>query len=883
MQAANDLRGGNSTRQQRRTLVLRGDSATPDPDWSFSHLGRPLSGRVPARLKAFGNRLMQPRVVLVMAILAGACLVLSTYYYLKLASEIDARLQSSSLDNSVGIFSSPFEVSLGAQLPIDELVEYLQTAGYHQRSEDADENIVGSFEITGDEIEVVPGNSVASAGLYPVRIRVDKSGRIASLTSPVTGEHLRSARIEGGLLAAVRDGDRRKKIAVQFSDVPEVLRDAIVAAEDRRFFSHNGIDWRGILRALKTDIDQGELVQGGSTLTQQLIKNDFLSADRTFSRKLKEAAMAVILESRLSKEQIFTVYCNDVYLGQSGTFAINGFAQAAQVYFDKQLNELTLAEAAFLSGLICAPNRYSAHREPARAIERRNRVLDAMTETEAIPPEASAAAKAEPLSIKKHETKGDYGASYFIDYAQRFVDQRYAGLETKRRITTTMDPRLQRAAYGALTRQTEKLDKMRARPARKAAAAPQPVQAAIVALDAHTGEVLAMVGGRSYDESQLNRATDAKRQPGSAFKPFVYATALNSRSFTAASLISDTPQTFSYDGGRSEYKPSNYHGAFTNRNVTLREALTRSLNVPSVSLALSVGLNNVANVAENSGLERPRVYPSMALGTSEVSPLQLAGAYTAFANDGTAVRPIPIRSTSRDDRTGVSEQVRATSTFVFSPQVAYLMTNLMQSVVDSGTASKLRAMGLTGAIAGKTGTTDDGWFVGYTPRIVCAVWVGLDDNSDLRMKASDAALPMWADFMKQVLELRPELGGESFSRPAGIVSAEIDPLTGCLAGPETLTRRTEIFISGTEPAASCYQEEPGDSELVLGSDNGVPTAVPTSEQIEESALELGTITMQVCAQTGLIATDDCPGAEKKTFDVGKEPHEHCRPEFHRQD
>ncbi|MEK6300306.1 MAG: PBP1A family penicillin-binding protein [Acidobacteriota bacterium] len=824
---------------------------------------------------------MQPRVLLILAVLVVVSSVVTIYYYNKLAAEIDARLQSSFLDNSVGIFSGPFEVSVGNRLPIDELVEYLQMAGYHQRSaDDAGENVIGSYEVAGDEIEVVPGNT-SSAGLYPVRIRVDKNGRVVSLTGPVTGERLTSARIEGGLLAAVRDGDRRKKIPVQFSDIPEILRDAIVAVEDRRFFSHSGVDWRGILRALKADINQGELVQGGSTLTQQLIKNDFLTADRTFTRKLKEAAMAVILESRLSKEQIFTIYCNDVYLGQSGTFAINGFAQAAQVYFDKPLNDLTLPEAAFLAGLICAPNRYSAHRDEARALGRRNRVLDSMAETHAISPEESAAAKAEPLQIKKHETTGDYGASYFIDYAQRFLDERYArvGLSSRRRITTTMDPRLQRAAYGALTRHTEKLDKLLARSTRKGTT-PQQVQAAVVALDAHTGEVLAMVGGRSYDESQLNRATDAKRQPGSAFKPFVYATALNSRSYTAASLISDTPQTFKYDGGRSEYKPSNYHGAFTNRNVTLREALRRSLNVPSVSLAMSVGLGNVANVAEKSGLERPRVYPSMALGTSEVSPLELAGAYTVFANDGTALRPIPIRSTDDDDRAVATERLQATSTYVFSPQVAYLMTSLLQSVVDSGTASRLRAMGLKGAMAGKTGTTGDGWFVGYTPRIVCAVWVGFDDNRDLRMKASDAALPMWADFMKQALDLRPELGGDSFPRPGGIVSVEIDPATGCLAGPDSLELRLEMFIVGTEPLSSCYPEAPAESELALATDQRVRTELPTSEQIEEDAFDLGMISLDVCAQTGLLASPDCPSSEKRTFSAGKEPRDMCRAEFH---
>ena len=833
---------------------------------------------------------MQPQVLLVIGILVAAFSAVSVYYYGKFAAEIDARLQKSFMDDSVGIFAGPFKVSVGDRLPINELIEYVESAGYHQKTAEADENIIGSYEVAGDEIEVVPGNSVSSQrGLYPVRIHVDKNGRVASMTSSATGERLKSAPIEGGLLAAVRDGDHRKKIAVQFSDIPETLRDAIVAVEDRRFFSHNGIDWRGILRALKADLDQGELVQGGSTLTQQLIKNDFLTADRKFSRKIKEAAMAVILESRLSKAQIFTVYCNDVYLGQSGTFAVNGFAQAAQVYFDKKLADLTLGETAFLAGLICAPNRYSAHRDPARGVERRNHVLDAMVDTGAISFDASEAAKAEPLQIKKHETTGDYGASYFIDYAQRFLDARYAttGLSSRQRITTTMDPRLERAAYEALTRQTEKLDKVLGRSTRKDAT-PQRVQAALVALDSHIGEVVAMVGGRSYDESQLNRATDAKRQPGSAFKPFVYATAFNSRSYTAASLLSDTPQAFSYDGGRSEYKPTDYHGGFTNRNVTLREALRRSLNVPAVSLAMSVGLGNVADVAEKSGLQRPRVYPSMALGASEVSPLELAGAYTAFANEGMALRPIPIRSTAGPDGPGSSERLQAASTYVFSPQVAYLMTNMLQSVVDSGTASKLRGMGLKGALAAKTGTSSDGWFVGYTPRIVCAVWVGFDDNRDLQLKASDAALPIWADFMKQALDLCPELGGDSFPRPGGIVSAVIDPTTGCLAGPESLERRLEIFIAGTEPTSNCVQEPPADAELDPGAadlvtpvDTPLPTDVPGSD-VEGIVVVSHQVSLEVCVETGLIASPYCPHTEKRSFEPGNEPRERCRPEFHRE-
>lgn len=876
MRIVSEVGGRNHASLDDRTLVLGG--RVNSKHVSFGNRIVSITTHIPGTLKSAGRQLTRPRVLIVVATLIITFAVVTVYYYNEFAREIDARLQGSFLDNSVGIFSVPLRVSAGDRFKIEELIDYLRAGGYQQPTDGSHPGRAASFQVDANSVVVLPGGASQQNSSNSFRIKIDKNGRVESLTNVATGQRLASASIDGEMLASVRDGDRRKKIVVQFSDIPKDLRDAIVAAEDHRFFAHNGVDWRGILRAMKTDIDQREFVQGGSTITQQLVKNDFLSSDRTIGRKLKEAFMAIILESRLTKEQIFALYCNDVYLGQSGTFAINGFAQAAQVYFDKDIKDLTLSEAAFLAGLICAPNRYSAHRDQARAFQRRNVVLDSMLESGAITADQASAAKAEPLQIRKHEIENDDGTSYFIDYAQRFIDARYGpmGLSSRERITTTLDPRLQRAAYSAVKHQTERLDKVFAHATRKGEE-PEKVQGALVALDAHTGEVLAMVGGRSYDESQLNRATDAKRQPGSTFKPFVYATALNSRSYTTASLISDTPQTFSYDGGRSEYKPTDYHGGFTNRNVTLREALTHSLNVPTVQVAMSVGLGSIADVAERSGLDRPRVYPSMALGTSEVTLLELAGAYTTFANQGIALRPIPIRSMTGPATSPIRAQ--ASSTNVFSPQVAYLVTNVLQSVVDEGTASRLRGMGLKGAIAGKTGTTGDGWFVGYTPNIVCAVWVGFDDNRDLRMKAADVALPIWADFMKQALDMRPGLGGDSFAKPGGIVSVEIDPTTGCLATAESPQRRQEIFISGTEPFSNCSQEAVQDPGLVPQNDELMPVSA-TKSDVAEGEGETDTISIEVCSLTGLIASPDCPKTEKRTFALGKEPTEVCRPELH---
>jgi penicillin-binding protein 1B len=819
--------------------------------------------RLAARERKSLLALRKPRVIAAIALLFISIFAVGFYFYIDLSAEIDERLKGSYLDNSVGIMTSPFTVATGDKLSTKELVEYLQAAGY-QQSDESGVSEGGYYMIDGDAIQIIPGRVAASQlGLPTVRLEI-KNDHVASIRHPLNNKQISSALIEGELLVSVRNGDRRKKIPVEFDAIPENLRNAVIAVEDRRFFNHSGIDWRGIGRALWADIHEGGIVQGGSTITQQIIKNSFLSSDRTFGRKFKEAGMALILESRLSKEEIFKLYCNEVYLGQSGTFAVHGFGEAAQVYFDKNLSELTLSETAFLAGLIHAPNRYSFQRDLQRAVDRRNTVLDSMVETDAISAEAADTAKKEPLQVMSRKAQNDYGASYFIDYAQRYIDQHYS---SPGRIYTTMDPRLQRAAYEAVTAQTDKLDKIFARPSRKGAEAPK-VQAALVAMDAHTGEVLAMVGGRNYDESQLNRATDARRQPGSTFKPFVYASALRGRSFTAATLLSDRPQSFSYDAGRAEYKPTNYHGGFSNRDVTLREALARSLNVPAVELATRVGLASIADLAEECGMKRPLSYPSMALGASEVTPLEIAGAYTAFANEGMALRPIPIKTMTGNKEDGQLERRTATGARVFSPQVAYLMTNLMQTVVDAGTASKLRAMGLHGAIAGKTGTSNDGWFVGYTPGIVCAVWVGFDDNHDLKLKSSDSALLVWADFMKQAIEFCPRYGGNEFARPGGIVTVEIDPDTGYLATPECASRRSEIFIAGTEPFGSCACAM-NQHELMADAD------YMDSLPLETENTDYSKITLDVCSETGLLASSSCPQTSKRTFDIGKEPLDTC--------
>ncbi|HEV8484011.1 MAG TPA: penicillin-binding transpeptidase domain-containing protein, partial [Blastocatellia bacterium] len=491
----------------------------------------------------------------------------------------------------------------------------------------------------------------------------------------------------------------------------------------------------------------------------------------------------------------------------------------------------------------------------------------------AISSEEAEGARLETLQFVKHEAKDDLGLSYFIDYTERFVEERYGwqALASRTRLNTTLDMRLQQVAYDSVAHNAERIDRMMAGKGKRRSP-PPPVQAALVAIDPHSGEILAMIGGRNYDESQLNRATDALRQPGSTFKPFIYASALSRRSHTAATLLSDRQQSFSYDGGRSEYKPTDYGGGFGDRDVTLREALTRSLNVPTVQLAEQMGISTIADFAETCGLPKPRLYLSTALGASEVALLDLAAGYTTFANDGTARRPTPVKGIcwpEKDD----SEPVLTRSARALSPQTAFLMTDMLRAVLNGGTGSRARTLGFKGDAAGKTGTSRDGWFVGYTPNLLCAVWVGFDDNRDLGLKGSDSALPIWVDFMKRALEIRPDLGG-AFTQPGGLTSALIDPTTGLLACDKCPKSQRMLFLSGTEPLAMCTHDLPDEQTLAASQESESTAAQSGDDEISDE------VTFEVCAETGLLPSSDCRTLKKRTVTWKDLPIGTCSPDLH---
>jgi penicillin-binding protein 1B len=732
-----------------------------------------------------------------------------------------------------------------------------------------------------------------------VKVQFSGSGKaISSLSDLDSRSPLERTWLEPELISSVTGTERAKRKVISYGDLPDHLVKAITVTEDRSFFEHYGVNVRGIIRAFvrRYDADPNSPLarQGGSSITQQLVKNLLLSPEQTWRRKIAEAYMSVILETRLSKQQIFGLYCNQVYMGQQAGFSINGFGEAANAYFNKDVTNLNLQESAFLAGLIRSPNRYNPYTKIETATARRNQVLDSMAEAGAITIDQANVAKAAPLQVAPVKGRIDMSdAPYFVDYVQNQLSDLIAtsGGAQHLRIYTSIDMDLQRAAYAALTKQLAALDKIEAKRFE-----PGTLQAALVAMNAKTGEIVAMVGGRDYSKSQLNRAADALRQPGSVFKPFVYATALNTafdpvpRVITPATTYMDEPKTFTYDN--QEYSPGNFGETYSHEPVTLRDGLVHSLNVVTVDVAMEVTIGRVMTLAAKAGLPKPqRAYPAMALGTSEATPLQIASAYTAFANSGTRTTPVSInRITTGNGVTLVAPTAERNE--VLRPEVAFVMTSFMKDVINRGTAANVRQRGLKMPLAGKTGTSRDGWFAGYTPNLVCAVWVGFDDGSQLGLTGANSALPIWSDFMQVALAEHPEWDGD-WEMPAGIEQIEINPKTGAPTQPGDTEKRTEYFINGTgpsEPTASPTEEasppelpEPTQEIEPLPSEPiPLPSPSPSPRRpavVPDNHLE-GTITLDIDPTTGLIAVESCPIIRTKTFVLGTEPKKYCGPQYH---
>jgi penicillin-binding protein 1B len=586
--------------------------------------------------------------------------------------------------------------------------------------------------------------------------------------------------------------------------VPEQLRDSVLAAEDARFFAHHGVDFRGILRASWANVRRGKIVQGGSTITQQTVKNIFLDQQRSWWRKAREGLLSVMLDASYSKDRILEVYLNEVYLGQRGPVAICGVQAASRFYFGRDVADLSLGESALLAGLIRSPGRYNpfAHRD--RAIKRRDQVLAAMQRLGQITDEQAESARAERLQLASGSS-GFARAPYAVD----FVRGRLAELvspETLRweglRIYTTLDTVWQTHAEAALREGVERLERG------GRAERDGPLQGVVLVLEPATGAIRAMVGGRDYAGSQFNRAVQARRQPGSCFKPFVYAAGFENtvrdegKGLTPATLLDDSP--FEMRSGGKTWSPTNYDGAYRGW-VTVRTALEQSLNVPTVRAARRVGLDRVIEISHEAGIASPlRALPSLALGAIEVTPLELAAGYATLARLGRSGRPMIVREIVDGDG-NVLVRPRVEWSDAVSPQAAYLVNHLLRGVLQRGTARSAAALGYRGSASGKTGTTDDtrdAWFVGYSSQLLSLVWVGYDDNSETGLTGATGALPIWVDLMRRAGAIdrsAPDIV------PEGIVERRIDPETGGLVQRGCTRWIDERFAEGSAPRRRCVE------------------------------------------------------------------------------
>jgi len=736
-----------------------------------------------------------------------------TFYYVKFSRMIDARLSGHILQNTTQIFSAPGRISDGQAWGAEDLVTYLQRSGYRP---EADDNALGEYTVNGNTVDIKPSKLSYFGGSDALAVQFN--GKVIRTIRPLAGgPDMGTAEIEPELITNLFDSAREKRRPVRYEDLPPVLVQAILSAEDKRFFEHPGFDFIRIFGAAWADVRHSQHMQGASTITMQVARTYFLSTDRTWKRKLSEAMFSFELEQRFSKQQIFEMYANEVYLGNRGSFGIRGFAEASVAYFGKDLRQLTLPECAFLAGLIRAPNYYSvADRHPERAVQARDRVLTQMVENKYVTEADVQDAKRVPLKLARASVSGNE-SPYFVDMVKDHLLEKYSEEELQSsnfRVYTTLDPQLQRAAAAAIENGMKNVDALlakkyeRARKANAKKGSDEPVplaQVALVALDPRTGEIKALVGGRDYGQSQLNHAL-AHRQPGSVFKPFVYAAAFNNAVdgaqplVTPATTVDDEPTVFEFDG--QEYTPNNYGEKFMGK-VTVREALTHSLNVATVKVAEMVGYGRVVQIARQMGLA-PNIKPTpaVALGAYEMTPVEVAGAYTAFATMGTRAEPMYVKSVSSASG-NLLEKNSPANKMVLDPRVAYLVDSILIDVLNRGTGAQVRAKGFTLPAAGKTGTSRDGWFAGFTNNLVCVIWIGFDDNHDLGLAGGATAAPIWADFMIRAMALPGYRDVKEFDKPEGVDSILIDSDTLQVATPACPSTREEVYINGSQPTQLC--------------------------------------------------------------------------------
>jgi penicillin-binding protein 1B len=765
------------------------------------------------------------------------------YFYVKYDRIITTKMSGQIFSTSAKIYSRSITIHPGDPFTPEQIAAILRRAGYLDAGTGSNAPM-GTYHRIPGGIEVLPGaESYHSAD--GARILDGAGGRVTQILSvgSNSGATLESYELEPELVTALFQGqDRTKRELLTYNAIPKVMVDSVLAIEDRRFFEHGGINWLSLIGSFVTDMRAEGKRRGGSTLTMQLSRGFFLNQQKTYRRKLTEMLIAVELEQKLNKQQIFELYANQVYLGQRGSFSINGFGEASRSYFGKNIKEITLPEAAMIAGIIQSPNYLNPYKRPDKVMERRNIVLDSMVETGAITRAQADAAKAAPLKLSAPNVEAS-DAPYFVDLVKDTLSSEHTETdlnENAYRIYTTLDPDLQRAAAEAVSEGIKLVDdqvaKQRTRRVKvgtgrdakieqSTVTGPIP-QVALVALDPHTGEVLAMVGGRNYGFSQLDHAV-AKRPTGSIFKPFVYAAAMNSALtaqgtdpvFTQVSQIDDSPTTFEFDG--KQYDPRNYKNEYHGQ-VTARYALQMSLNNATVRMAEMVGYDKVAELARNSGIASVKATPAAALGAYDASPLEMAGAYTVLANGGTRIDPLVIHSI-RAANGDMVEDFHTGQRPVLDPRVAYVVTNMMQNVIDHGTGFTVRQRGFLAPAAGKTGTSHDAWFAGYTSNLLCIVWVGYDDYSDLKLAGAATAGPIWAGFMKRAVHLPQYSNTADFTPPPGVVTVSLDKTTNLLSTPSCPDDYSSVFIEGSQPQETCDR---ADQRNIFQKILGIPAPAP---------------------------------------------------------
>ncbi|MGO4884433.1 MAG: transglycosylase domain-containing protein [Bryobacteraceae bacterium] len=759
--------------------------------------------RPPLKPKAWYTNRIVKIMFLAATIVAAAGLTVFVCYYVKFARLTEQRLRAGVFAGTLNIFAGPRVISVGDRLSLNDALAYLRENGYSESRS----NPVGSFGVQPNAVAIFPGRESYS-DQEPAVIHFsaaasdNKVARIVSLADNTDRQEYQFPR---QLLTNQSDRNREKRRLVRFSEIPPALVHAVVSVEDKHFFSHGGFDLFRILRAAFVDLKAGRKEQGASTLSMQLARILWLAPDKNWKRKAEELLITMHLEHKLTKQQIFEYYANQVYLGRLGTFSINGFGEAARAYFGKDISQLNLSEAAMLAGMVQRPSYYNPFRYPDRVQERRNRVLHLMVENRFLTDREYRGAVDTPVQVQTGDTEA-LNSQYFLDLVNDELQNRLGEHDPQRDyVYTTLDMDLQRAAVEAVRIGMQNVDEqLRRRKNPDPIPAGQP-QVALIALDPHSGEIKALVGGRDYGSSQLNH-TAAERQPGSAFKPFVYAAALNTaieggeQIFTPATTIEDEPTTFQFDN--QLYQPGNFKQDFMG-TVTLRRALAHSLNVATVKLAQMVGYRAVVDMARRAGLnDNIKPTPAVALGAYEATPLEMADAYTMFADGGNYVKPAMlalVRSPEGQVLYRHSPETRP----ALDPRVAYLMVNLLEEVLRSGTGAAARSRGFRVPAAGKTGTSHDGWFAGFTSQLLCVVWVGFDDDRQLNLEGAKSALPIWTEFMKRALEYRSYRDAKKFPVPSGIARVNLCSESRQLATPGCSATYPEYFVDGSQPADEC--------------------------------------------------------------------------------